>query len=693
MRGLKEFFGCGFVAVGLLLLCTENQGATERESFPPPLQYPTVQKKTHLHSNLWLTVSNYGFFGAEYDYTYYSCVFPAGSDMEYLLWGGLWLGALVGNDTLVSCGCEGWAGPHHQLYPTADPGDTIVEMSISPQSPYYDTLAISEQDFRCAYSDTYTDPALVGEDHYPLGLKIHQNSYVFTHPLAEDFIFFDFKIANIGSLFVRDLWVGLYLDGDCGPLGAQYMQTKAQDDVTGLRRWAVLTADTTWNPKLKIETAWTANACLIGLVGNCQGIETPDVTGSRVLMSPNTQLQLSYNWWFSDMDISKDWGPWNPSNPKDSLLQVYAWEREQQPEPGTPVSDAEKWLIMSNGDSDPDQTVGVVQGPHADTVYDDTKYVISFGPIFTAPDSTFPPGDSVRLILAHTGGEDFQTHDYPPSPGTPSEDWYDFADLALNAQWAMDIYDNPGVDTDTSDTLYPWYVIDPSTGDTIWMGDGVPDFRVPLGLPPGPPKDLTVAAFTDTSVSLAWRMSWEYDLRGYNIYRSATSGTLYTKINPSLLSDTTFTDTTVDTGNWYYYVATCVDSLDLESEYSNEVSVFVGIEEVGIGSVPPAFNLFQNYPNPCSHTATIRYSLPSRRGDGGTRRGGDISTYRHINLSVYDLSGRLVRTLVDEKQEPGYYSVAWDGKDRLARTTSSGIYFCRLAGQGLTSTKKMVLLR
>ncbi len=576
MGRMRCFFGWGLILVALLLLCPESYAATAKEDSLSRLQQPTVRKKTHLYGNLWLTVSNYGFFGSEHDQTSYSCVFPAGSDMEYLFWGGLWLGALVGNDTLVSCGCEGWAGPHNQFYPTDDPGDTIVERSISPQSPYYDTAAVSEQDFVCAYSDTYTDPSLVGEGHIPLGLKIYQNSYVFTHPVAEDFIFFDFRIANIGTQFIRDLYMGLYLDGDCRPFGAQYGNCGAQDDVTGFRPWAVLTADTSWNPKLRVSTAWIANACLIGLMGECVGTVTPDVTGTRVLMAPNPQLQLSYNWWFSDQGVTHDWGPWNPSNPKDSLLQLYAWEREQQPEPGTPVSDAEKWLMMSNSEFDPDQTVGVVQGPHADTVYDDTRYVLSFGPIFTAPDSTFPPGDSVRLILAYTGGEGFQIYDYPPDPGTPSEDWYDFTDIALNAQWSVDIYDNPGVDTDTSDTLYPWYVIEPFTGDTIWMGDGVPDFRVPLELPPGPPKEFRITAWNDSSVTLAWWMSLEADLKGYNVYRSVTTGTLYTKLNTSLITDTTFTDTTAQIGNWYYYVGTCVDSLDLESEHSDEVSIFIG---------------------------------------------------------------------------------------------------------------------
>lgn len=97
-------------------------------------------------------------------------------------------------------------------------------------------------------------------------------------------------------------------------------------------------------------------------------------------------------------------------------------------------------------------------------------------------------------------------------------------------------------------------------------------------------------------------------------------------------------------------------------------------------------SLSQNSPNPFSQTTRIGYSL---RGSRGAReQGRDSSTYERINLSVYDLSGRLVETLVDEKQQPGVYQVEWKGNE-----VTSGVYFYRLSTGNTTLTRKMVVLK
>ena len=109
------------------------------------------------------------------------------------------------------------------------------------------------------------------------------------------------------------------------------------------------------------------------------------------------------------------------------------------------------------------------------------------------------------------------------------------------------------------------------------------------------------------------------------------------------------------------------------------------------------FRLFQNHPNPFFHSTTIRYSLPAVRGQGS-----GVSEERKIpvRLVIYDLTGRLVESLVDEKQEPGIYQVQWDGRSSASGglPVRSGIYFYRLQarfGQAgdFTTTKKLILLR
>lgn len=119
--------------------------------------------------------------------------------------------------------------------------------------------------------------------------------------------------------------------------------------------------------------------------------------------------------------------------------------------------------------------------------------------------------------------------------------------------------------------------------------------------------------------------------------------------------------------------------------------------------------LMQNFPNPFTHTTTIRYSLQGSRGPEKQRRGGHGDARRHgeksqmggrtshITLAIYDLSGRLIRTLVDEPSnhqtiQPSR-QVVWDGTGEDGTRVPPGIYFCRFSCHSFSSTKKMVLLR
>jgi fibronectin type 3 domain-containing protein len=83
-----------------------------------------------------------------------------------------------------------------------------------------------------------------------------------------------------------------------------------------------------------------------------------------------------------------------------------------------------------------------------------------------------------------------------------------------------------------------------------------------------------VAATTHT-VSLGWTASTS-TVSGYNVYRGTTANGPYaTKLNPSLVDSVQFTDTTVTSGQTYYYVVTAVDSNNVESTYSNQATAVI----------------------------------------------------------------------------------------------------------------------
>jgi fibronectin type 3 domain-containing protein len=76
------------------------------------------------------------------------------------------------------------------------------------------------------------------------------------------------------------------------------------------------------------------------------------------------------------------------------------------------------------------------------------------------------------------------------------------------------------------------------------------------------------------TVSLSWTASTS-TVSGYNVYRSTTSGSGYIKINSSLVTSLTYTDSTVTSGITYYYVTTAVDSGGNESTYSNQATAVI----------------------------------------------------------------------------------------------------------------------
>jgi hypothetical protein len=92
----------------------------------------------------------------------------------------------------------------------------------------------------------------------------------------------------------------------------------------------------------------------------------------------------------------------------------------------------------------------------------------------------------------------------------------------------------------------------------------------------------------------------------------------------------------------------------------------------------PGPQLVKAHPNPFNPFTRITYSVPSSQ---------------RIVLTVYDLSGRLVRRLVDATSSAGEHSVTWDGYDESGGRVASGVYSIQLQAGASTRTKRVVLLK
>ena len=89
--------------------------------------------------------------------------------------------------------------------------------------------------------------------------------------------------------------------------------------------------------------------------------------------------------------------------------------------------------------------------------------------------------------------------------------------------------------------------------------------------------------------------------------------------------------------------------------------------------IPKSFTLYQNYPNPFNQITTLRYDLPQETD---------------VTLTIYDITGRMVQTLVNELQQSGMKKVIWNASD-----VSSGVYIYRIQAGNFTQTRKMILLK
>ena len=88
--------------------------------------------------------------------------------------------------------------------------------------------------------------------------------------------------------------------------------------------------------------------------------------------------------------------------------------------------------------------------------------------------------------------------------------------------------------------------------------------------------------------------------------------------------------------------------------------------------------VYQNYPNPFNPVTTLRYDLPKNS---------------LVNITIYDMLGRQVKTLINHTQDAGYKSIIWDATNDYGKPVSAGIYLYRIQAGKYISTKKIVLLK
>lgn len=182
-----------------------------------------------------------------------------------------------------------------------------------------------------------------------------------------------------------------------------------------------------------------------------------------------------------------------------------------------------------------------------------------------------------------------------------------------------------------------------------------------------------LSSFTSTvnnrDVTLNWTTQTETNNSGFEIERSingvwANAGFVAGNGNTTLSHSYSFTDRGLNIGTYSYRLK--------QIDYNGAFEYHNLTNEVIIGA-PSTYSLSQNYPNPFNPSTVINYQLP---------KAGDV------NITVYDLSGKEVKSLVNGKQEAGFYSVNLN-----ASSLSSGVYFYTIRTNDFTNTKSMLLVK
>lgn len=173
------------------------------------------------------------------------------------------------------------------------------------------------------------------------------------------------------------------------------------------------------------------------------------------------------------------------------------------------------------------------------------------------------------------------------------------------------------------------------------------------------------------------------------VYPSTTNESgwiiIYRSMDPAATPDTgeiisiqyiseeiTFTDYLSDTDLVYQYFATQTDRFWNESEPSNRVYTTSG-------PMPDEYKISQNYPNPFNGMTTIPFAIPG---------------YSHVNLSITDIRGNIIATLIDQPLLPGNHTINWYGKSDEGDHQSSGVYLIYLnKGGKVKSSKRLLFLK
>ena len=172
---------------------------------------------------------------------------------------------------------------------------------------------------------------------------------------------------------------------------------------------------------------------------------------------------------------------------------------------------------------------------------------------------------------------------------------------------------------------------------------------------------------------------YDEDNDGMALYYEFSDDTLFISVTEYPCEDFNDYDECIEEGEMDLFIG---ELEDIQDFYIHNTLVMLPTgDDVSLADVtvmPEKFTIHQNYPNPFNPVTTLRYDLPENG---------------NVNITIYDMLGRQVKTLINQNQDAGYRSVIWNATNNYGEPVSAGIYLYQIQAGEYMQTKKMVLLK
>lgn len=319
--------------------------------------------------------------------------------------------------------------------------------------------------------------------------------------------------------------------------------------------------------------------------------------------------------------------------------------------------------IMPQGDYVPATISGLARGRE----FSGTDTIRTIRPTVTHPSGcVVQPGEPVTVTWTSPDGYEIDDVDvyWTPDDG---ETWNAIAGKIPDNGYTLWVV--PGTEHRHCRVMVVIY----QNGDILGIGLSPEEFIISF------PVAVTISRFSgeadEGGVLLKWETSSEVNTTGFNLLRSGKEDGDY-----ELITEEYVPAKGLATGAHYEYndaeVSLNTTCWYVLKEVSGEDSRLVFGPYKIVVKAP--FGLSQNMPNPFNPVTAIRFTVPEDS---------------YVNLTVYDVAGRRVKTLVDGNRKADFYRVMWDGTNNNGSSVATGVYFYRLKAGKNVMAKKMVLLR